>query len=513
MKRKLSPDENRIPPQLLRRIVHILQESAAQKRFVAYAALLLCALLIAAFLLWLKGRNLPFACIAAGALSVLLFCAALLRSAGPLEKAWRIGGKEEQTQQDDSTERNLVDAKKNVGAHSVGAHSVGAHSVIRLGFAVLGFVLVLNFFIVMLAFEKSGHYRLAESLEIFWHSTNIDANHYLEIAEGWYQNTANDLRLNIVFFPLYPLFIRAIAALGIPTVLSAIFVSGAFTVGSGMLLYKLARLDYNCETSQRAVKYLLLFPASFFLVAPMSESVFLFFTLCTFYTMRQRRWLVAALYAFLASLTRSTGVVLVVPIAIEMVAQIRSEHVDGSRGILRMPRMLRIRSLSKWMPVALLAPLAALLVYLGLNYSVYGNALEFMRIQKEHWSQQITVFWNTPIYQLQYFMEWLKSFDVSGAFGLMGVGLLTFFVALCILCGGAPKARAAYMGYALVYFGMTMGANWLLSAPRYMLCLFPLFLILAHKAKDPLWDSAISVISSVLFGCLLYMFLVGYYVF
>ena len=43
---------------------------------------------------------------------------------------------------------------------------------------------------------------------------------------------------------------------------------------------------------------------------------------------------------------------------------------------------------------------------------------------------------------------------------------------------GARRLRASYTAWAIAYYVIAIGATWLLSAPRYMLCLPPLVLSL-----------------------------------
>ena len=64
-------------------------------------------------------------------------------------------------------------------------------------------------------------------------------------------------------------------------------------------------------------------------------------------------------------------------------------------------------------------------------------------------------------------------------------------------CGETPKVgrmrydpprqpyaiRASYLAYFMVYYAASMGATWLLSAPRYLTCCFPLAIALASRAR------------------------------
>jgi hypothetical protein len=63
------------------------------------------------------------------------------------------------------------------------------------------------------------------------------------------------------------------------------------------------------------------FPTSFFLLAPYSESLFLLLALLCLWGARRGRWAVAGLAGAAASATRNVGVLLAVPLAVEAVHQ------------------------------------------------------------------------------------------------------------------------------------------------------------------------------------------------
>ena len=70
------------------------------------------------------------------------------------------------------------------------------------------------------------------------------------------------------------------------------------------LEYRLVEEDFDQERAYRTVLYLSVFPTSFFLAAAYNESLFLCFSLLSFYEMRHGRWWLAGLFGFLAGLTR-----------------------------------------------------------------------------------------------------------------------------------------------------------------------------------------------------------------
>jgi hypothetical protein len=129
------------------------------------------------------------------------------------------------------------------------------------------FIILFIYFLQIIS-EKGGPFR--EALRL-WEST--DSGHYLDIAKDWYLSTGHKDRLvQLVFLPGYPLLIRFMNIFVGNYLYSGMIVSGLCFAGAGTMLYRLARLDHNREYAVRVLKFLCIFPGSFFFAAPMSES-------------------------------------------------------------------------------------------------------------------------------------------------------------------------------------------------------------------------------------------------
>ncbi len=63
--------------------------------------------------------------------------------------------------------------------------------------------------------------------------------------------------------------------------------------------------------------YLILFPTSFYLIAPYTESIFLALSLVVIYFSLKRNWLIAGIVCGIAALTRVQGLLLIIPILVE----------------------------------------------------------------------------------------------------------------------------------------------------------------------------------------------------
>ncbi len=363
-------------------------------------------------------------------------------------------------------------------------------------------VLALRLFLYLLAYwvdlRLNGYSGgLLEGLSRLWLRT--DGPHYLGIAQNFYV-TEGDPRFHIVFFPLYPFFIRIFSYLtGGNFFAAAMVVSNLCAAGSGILLYELFALDLERKDSLFAVLLAMILPGAMFLGAPMTESLFLLLCAACAYCARKQKYLLASLLGALAAFTRSVGVLLAAFMAAEMLLALLA---DG-----------------KWQAKRILGYIGCLLLvllgtagYLAVNYFVTGDAFTFLAYQRDHWHQSLGLFWNTAAYQTEYLLNALATGDHRMALGLYLPNLLCAFGALAIMAPASRKIRPSYTFYFLSYFAISIGCSWLLSGPRYLAVCFPLaFGLEALLHKAPRWLRALAVILLFLSLCAYtVMYILGY---
>jgi Mannosyltransferase (PIG-V) len=152
-------------------------------------------------------------------------------------------------------------------------------------------------------------------LPLYWQGfialhARFDSGFYTTIAQQGY--TAQ----SAAFLPLYPLLIR-IGLSGVCAPLQsfpiacsdvgvAFVISNAAALWAALILYKLARIDFDGERASRAVFYFLIFPSAFFLTTTYSEPLFIVLAASS---------LLAA--GILAMLTRATGLCLFAALLVE----------------------------------------------------------------------------------------------------------------------------------------------------------------------------------------------------
>lgn len=314
----------------------------------------------------------------------------------------------------------------------------------------------------------------------FW--TCTDSGHYLDIARDWYLSEGSmDRLVQLVFLPGYPVIVRLFSAMTGDTLVAGLIVSALCFAEANVMLYKLVRLDADHDTAFRAVKFLSLSPAVFFFVAPMSESLFLLCTLSCLYLVRRGKMLPACCFGAYAAFTRSPGIILLVPVIFELVQ--------------------RRAKLKDYLSV-LIIPLG-FAAYCLINYLVAGDAFKFMEYQHEHWNQQLGWFFNTAAYQTE---NAVYSFlqNKPNFFGLWLPNILAQLISLALMLFAVKKLRSSYTAYFLAYFIVTMGATWLLSAPRYIAALFTVPVALAavtQNRKADICITALSCLSGLAYLC------------
>jgi hypothetical protein len=306
---------------------------------------------------------------------------------------------------------------------------------------------------------------------------NADALRYLKIASLGYDVDDG----SGAFFPLYPLLVRGVGVLlGDSWLLGAYVVSNVALVVGLVLLYRLTALELSDSMARKAVLYLCVFPTGFFLFAPYSESLFLALSVGALYAARTSRWGVAAACGLLAALTRSPGVLLALPLAVEAVLQARA---------LGRPAMLKRLAAGAGSCTATVAGLVLYLGYWQVRVGDWGLPID---LQKSGWGKQNAWPWET----LWAGARTAVQFPGSNPGGYFFVDLAV--VLLVMACGVwvALRARLTYALYTWAAVLFPLFLMWpgrpLLSLPRIYLVVFPVVWALARFAER--WRAADAVL-------------------
>lgn len=324
------------------------------------------------------------------------------------------------------------------------------------------------------------------SLESIW--LRWDAQHYLRIAKDWYIGGARETEIFIVFYPLYPIVVRVLSMLTGTVFSSAIILSNLFLVIGCFYMYKLFSFEYDEKTAANGMKYLLFFPVSFFLCAPFTESLFIMLSVMMFYYLRKEKWFLSAVIGMLAGLTRFHGILLLIPFLIEFFVQ-----NDVIKNLYEKKVKIVLNDILKKGIFAFIIPMGFGL-YLLLNKVVTGDWFKFSYWQDIHWSQGFKIFFNGSIPGIMDNIIGSKSSpDIASLWMPQIIIILVAFFA--ILYGIKMKMRISYFAYMAVYIFSTISLTWLLSAPRYIMAAFPIYIVAAKFAKTKKTDMILTFAS------------------
>ncbi len=155
-----------------------------------------------------------------------------------------------------------------------------------------------------------------------------DSVWFLTIADSGYGNGDR-----AAFFPLYPLLVKIGGVLcGSPLVAAIVISCAAFVVGLATL-HRLAVIEVGPQAARWAVLSLALFPGSLWFSAACSESLFLMVSVGAVLAARQERWALAAGLGALGAATRSSGLLLVIPLGLLWLESYRARRArlgDGA---------------------------------------------------------------------------------------------------------------------------------------------------------------------------------------
>lgn len=313
-----------------------------------------------------------------------------------------------------------------------------------------------------------------------WSFGNFDGVHYLKIMQDGYKNIFSQ-----AFFPLFPIFGKALTSLNILIPKSSldlnIFVDpryfyNAFLLSNGLFvlalyyLYKLFRLDYSERVSWLSVLLLLVFPTSFYFGAIYTETLFLLLSILCMLMARRKKYLLAGVFAGLASATRILGLALFVVLVIELLTDIRTKQL-----------LVKSRKFMCSLVGVFLAPLGVV-AYMAYLKATTGDWLFFLTSQPSFGAERSA----KPFILLpQVIYRYIKMFLVIPVNSLQYLTLVNEFlmalVPLTLLVLFFKKIRLSYWFFMFIYLIVPTLTGTFLSMPRFALMSFFLFPLVVIK--------------------------------
>ncbi len=305
---------------------------------------------------------------------------------------------------------------------------------------------------------------------------NWDGGHFRGIAENGY------LTQQTVFFPMYPMLIKFLMFFNIPSLWGGLIISNLATILTLFFMYKLTLLDFSQKVAKKATLALLIFPTSFYLGAVYSESLFLAFILTSFYSMRTNRFIWAIFLGAGAIATRLVGFAI----------------------FLALINYKKLFSIKNLILVLMLLPI---LIYIYYQQVIFQNPFGFLTNEQE-WQRHLT-------FPLKPFLSYAKYLLVTGfQIGNMPRALIefTFFTGGLIgIYFSFKKLPRSYSIYFLISLILPAFSGTLIAIPRYMLTIFPIFILLG-LIKNELLQKIGVIFSLLLLSAYAILFILGYWV-
>ncbi len=293
----------------------------------------------------------------------------------------------------------------------------------------------------------------------FFGWANFDGEHYLSIAAYGYKS------LEQQFFPMYPLLMNFLAGPFhknfFSLILAGLLISNLSFFISLVLIFKLIRLDYSRKVAFWTVFLILSFPTSFFFGSVYSESLFLCLTSASFYLARREKLFIASFFGTVSSVTRVFGILLLPAL---LLGQFKKKPGFKLFTLLIIPM--------------------GLLIYMYFQWKTTGDPLAFYTYQTIVGPQHVRgiVLWPQVIFR---YIKILLSLPIDPLYLTYALELVVgvaFF--LLPIFGIYKKIKWSYLIYCFAGFLLPTLQGSFSSLPRYVIVLFPSFLVMAIYVAD-----------------------------
>lgn len=377
-----------------------------------------------------------------------------------------------------------------------------------------------NYFLYAPSFPYSDGFIYMDLPRWIYSWANFDGVHYLTIIRDGY----GEAMFIEAFFPVYPYLVKFFTIFGIKPVIAGIYISAlclwAFLLLSGELLAK----------EKKAVRFLFVammvtFPTAFFFQSFYTESFFMMCLFGAFVAAQKKLWWLAALAAAVASGSRIIGVFIAPALVVEFLIQkqVFPEYLSGLSkywskkqqfGLIWLEKVVRTVLKNWWQVLVLCLGATGFALYSFYLWKSTGDPLYFFHVQSEFGSgrQESLILFPQVVWR---YIKILKTFH--GSWQSLFTICLELFSALfgfVLLVYASFKVRASYVVFGWAAFLIPTFTGTFSSMPRYVLVVFPIWMVLARLlASSPWYVKAFWFLLST--GTLIYttmLFVQGYWV-
>ncbi|MBI4836352.1 MAG: hypothetical protein HY817_03765 [Candidatus Abawacabacteria bacterium] len=291
-----------------------------------------------------------------------------------------------------------------------------------------------------------------------------DARHYSYLVDmGYMQDFASN-----AFYPLFPLLVGAVKVFISNTLIAGFLVANAASLVALVLFFLLVKRYFTESIAFYSSIFLLLFPTSFYLSLMYSESLFLALVLAFFYFWEKQSYYLAAMMGFLLSLSRPLGVLIIIPLLAELITtsfkQKGIRQIWSDYAVMILGTIAGFSAYLLFMTLMTGSPWAG---FIAQRYFVTENSI-YNLIDIGGWLQRnfLTVDWS------------LHSFTSSI------LDRLFFLAYLLCLMPIYKKVPKRFFWYSVVMGMVPALSGMFMAYTRYLLMVFPVFILLALLAKN-----------------------------
>lgn len=334
-----------------------------------------------------------------------------------------------------------------------------------------------------------------------WGFGNFDGVHYLRLAQNGY-----NAEYTQAFFPLYSMLIKVFNIFPKSGMDTSLFTDPSYFY-SGMIigiiffiaaLYILVRLwteEYGQKIAWLSILILLTFPTAFYFGAIYSESLFLLLTVLTFWFAKKNKFVLAGIFAALASATKIQGILLSVFLLVEII----SRHKKEGNNIFDWKNVVGV----------IISPIG-LVGYMGYLWQKFGNPIYFLTAQPAFGAERSSM----PLVSLpQVFYRYFKMLTTISptnlSFWNASLELVMTLGVITLLVFSFKKVKFSYWIFAVLSVILPTLTGTLSSMPRYILLAFPLFPMIARYKR---LSKCTIIVQAILEIILVAIFTRGYWI-
>ena len=315
-----------------------------------------------------------------------------------------------------------------------------------------------------------------------------DVAHYMVLAQEGYLKAPFDIEnarsRQFAFFPLHPLLLWLLSHVTKDLMLGGAALSNIFFFFALVLLHKLTlAFGYDESVAQRTIFYLAAFPVSYFFSVPLTESLFLFLTVASFYAAKREKWWLAGAIGALASASRINGVLLLPALVLLSWQMYRSFKIRKILGLCLIP-------IGVW-------------AFMFYSWLLSGDAWAY-RHAMARWGRTAT-FFLVPL--VSYLIHPHRIVEPWNPNLLNAVSALLCFVGVYILIRRREWTLALYTAMSII---LPLSSGILQSLDRHTAAFFPVFMALAIVGKSSTLDQTIRFIFVILLGIMTALFAANY---